>query len=241
MLPAETQQRLLERAGGNPLYAEQFVQMLRERPGDDVPVPETLQALIAARLDTLTSERKALLQDAAVLGKVFWSGALAAIGGLDDRAVRDGLHELVRRDLVRPSRLSSVEGQAEFAFGHGLVRDVAYAQIPRAVRAGKHAAAADWIEAVAGDRVADYAELLAHHLREALALARAAGVETSALADRARRFFVLAGERAGGTDFRRAEALFEQALELTPPGHPQRGRVLAAFVEFAEPACPRTR
>ena len=236
VLPAETQQRLLERAGGNPLYAEQFVQMLRERPGGDVPVPETLQALIAARLDTLTSERKALLQDAAVLGKVFWSGALAAVGKLDDRAVRDGLHELVRRDLVRPSRLSSVEGQAEFAFGHGLVRDVAYAQIPRAVRAGKHTAAADWIEAVAGDRVAEYAELLAHHLREALTLARAAGVETAALADRARRYFVLAGERAGGDDIRRAKALFEQALELTPAGHPERGRVLADFVEFAEPA-----
>ncbi len=236
VLPAETQQRLLERAGGNPLYAEQFVQMLRERPGDDVPVPETLQALIAARLDTLTPERKALLQDAAVFGKVFWSGALAAVGGVDHRAVRDGLHELVRRDLVRPSRLSSVEGQAEFAFGHGLLRDVAYAQIPRAVRAGKHTAAADWIEAVAGDRVAEYAELLAHHLREALTLARAAGVDTGPLADRARRYFVLAGERASGTDIRRARALFEQALELTPTGHPERGRVLAAFVEFAEPA-----
>jgi class 3 adenylate cyclase/tetratricopeptide (TPR) repeat protein len=236
VLPAETQQRLLERAGGNPLYAEQFVQMLSERPGDDVPVPETLQALIAARLDTLTVERKALLQDAAVVGKVFWSGALAAVGGLEDSSVREGLHDLVRRDLVRPSRLSSVEGQAEFAFGHGLVRDVAYAQIPRAVRAGKHTAAADWIEAVAGERVAEYAELLAHHLREALTLARAAGLETAPLADRARRYFVLAAERASGVDIRRAKALFEQALELTPPGHPDRGRVLTTFVEFAEPA-----
>src|SRR6266540_323960 len=180
VLPAETQQQLLERAGGNPLYAEQFVQMLRERPGDDaVPVPETLQALIAARLDTLGAERKSLLHDAAVVGKVFWSGVVAAVGGRDERAVRDGLHELVRRELVRPSRLSSVEGQSEFAFGHGLVRDVAYAQIPRAARAGKHEAAARWIEEIAGDRVADHAELLAHHYREALSLARAAGLETA--------------------------------------------------------------
>ncbi len=89
---------------------------------------------------------------------------------------------------------------------------------------------------VAGDRVAEYAELLAHHLREALTLARAAGVETAALADRARRYLVLAGERASGIDIRRAKALFEQALELTPAGHPDRGRVLADFVEFAEPA-----
>src|SRR5580765_6500030 len=234
VLPAETQQRLLERAGGNPLYAEQFVQMLRERPGDDVPVPETLQALIAARLDTLTSERKALLQDAAVVGKVFWVGALAAVGGLDDRAVRDALHELVRRDLVRPSRQSSVEGQSEFAFGHGLVRDVAYAQIPRAVRVRKHEAAAGWIEETAGDRVADYAELLAHHYGEALALARAAGVGTREQEDRARRFLVLAGERASSVDVGRASALFQQALDVTPPGHPLRGRVLVAFAEFAE-------
>ncbi len=234
VLPAELQRRLLDRAGGNPLYAEQFVQMLRERPGDDVPVPETLQALIAARLDTLTPDRKALLQDAAVVGKVFWSGAVAGVGGLDERTVRDGLHELVRRDLIRPTRLSSVEGQAEFSFGHGLVRDVAYAQIPRAVRVRKHELAAGWIEEIAGDRVADYAELLAHHYGGALTLARAAGVATHEHEDRARRFLVLAGERASSVDVGRATALFRQALDVTPPGHPQRGRVLTAFAEFAE-------
>jgi len=235
VLPADTQRTLLERAGGNPLYAEQFVQMLRERPGDDVPVPETLQALIAARLDTLSPERKSLLQDAAVVGKVFWSGALAAMDGRDERAVRDGLHELVRRDLVRPSRHSSVEGQAEFAFGHGLVRDVAYAQIPRALRADKHAAAAAWIEEIAGDRVSEHAELLAHHYGEALTLARAAGADTATLEDGARRYLVLAGERAGAVDVRRARALLEQALALTPASHPRRGRMLTALVEHAEP------
>ena len=101
---------------------------------------------------------------------------------------------------------------------------------------GKNTAAADWIEGVAGARVAEYAELLAHHLGEALALAQAAGVETPQLENRARRFLVLAGERASSVDMRRAKALFEQALELTPPGHPERGRVLSAFVDFAEPA-----
>jgi class 3 adenylate cyclase len=236
VLPAETQQRLLERAGGNPLYAEQFVQMLRERPGDDVPVPETLQALIAARLDTLSPERKGVLQDAAVVGKVFWSGALVAVGSLDEREVREALHELVRRDLVRPSRKSSVEGQAEFAFGHGLVRDVAYAQIPRTVRVRKHEAAAGWIEQTAGDRVADYAELLAHHYGEALALARAVGVASTEQEDRVRRFLVLAGERASSVDIGRATAFFHQALDLTPPGHPERGNVLIALAESAEVA-----
>jgi class 3 adenylate cyclase/tetratricopeptide (TPR) repeat protein len=239
VLPAETQQQLLERAGGNPLYAEQFVRMRQERSaGEEIAVPETLQALIAARLDTLGSERKALLQDAAVVGKVFWAGAVAAVGGADERAVREGLHELVRRELVRPSRLSSVEGQAEFAFGHGLVRDVAYAQIPRAARAGKHEAAAKWIETIAGERVADYAELLAHHYTEALALARAANLETGELEATARRFLVLAAEQAASIDLHRTDALFTQALDLTPAGHPERGRILVASVQFGLGARP---
>ena len=231
VLPAETQQALLERAGGNPLYAEQFVRMLQERSGGDVAVPETVQALIAARLDTLGAERKGLLQDAAVVGKVFWAGAVAAVGGTDDRSVREGLHELVRRELIRPSRLSSVESEAEFAFGHGLVRDVAYAQIPRAARAAKHEAAGLWIEGIAGERVADHSELLAHHYREALSLAQAAGLETRELEERARTFLVLAAERAAAVDAVRAEALFAEALALAPPGHPARGRILVASVE----------
>src|SRR5262249_30421775 len=172
----------------------------------------------------------------AVVGKVFWLGALAAVGSLDERVVRDGLHELVRRDLVRPSRLSSVEGQVEFSFGHGLVRGVAYAQIPRAGRADKHAAAAAWIERIAGDRVAEHSELLAYHFGEALTLARAAGTETRALEDGVRRYLALAGERASAVDVVRARALLEQALELTPPGHPDRGWLLTALVESAEPA-----
>jgi class 3 adenylate cyclase len=235
VLSAETQQTLLERAGGNPLYAEQFVKMLRERPaGGDVSVPETVQALIAARLDTLGADRKSLIQDAAVVGKVFWSGAVAAVGGLDAPVVREGLHELVRRELIRPSRLSSVAAQTEFAFGHGLVRDVAYAQIPRADRVRKHEAAAVWIEELAGDRVADHAELLAHHYREALGLARAAGLEKAGIEDGARRFLWLSAERAAATDQPRSAALFSEALALTPPGNPDRGRLLTASVEFSD-------
>ncbi len=97
VLPAETQQALVERAGGNPLYAEEFVRMLRDRDlldergglrtGADVPFPESLKALIAARLDTLPAESKTLLQDASVIGKVFWAGAVAAIGDRDGDSV----------------------------------------------------------------------------------------------------------------------------------------------------------
>ena len=234
VLPAETQQRLLERAGGNPLYAEQFVRMLRERPsGADVLIPETVQALIAARLDTLGGDRKALLQDAAVVGKVFWSGALSAIGDVEERLVRDGLHDLVRRELIRPARRSSVEEQQEFSFLHALVRDVAYSQIPRTARVRKHEAAARWIEGIAGERVGDHAELLAHHYREALALATAAGLETAPLRDAARRFLVLAARRASSLDSRAYAALMEEALALTPPGHPARGRLLLDLAEDA--------
>ena len=76
---------MLERAGGNPLYAEEFVRLLADRDlgAGEMALPESLQALIAARLDTLSPERKSLLQDAAVLGKLFWVGALAEIGGRD--------------------------------------------------------------------------------------------------------------------------------------------------------------
>ena len=107
VLPAETQQALLERAGGNPLYAEEFVRLYADRGssrGAAGEVPDTVQALIAARLDTLPPERKGLLQDAAVLGKVFWAGAVAEMGGRDLREVEHALHELSRKELVRSAR-----------------------------------------------------------------------------------------------------------------------------------------
>src|SRR5919201_3016969 len=129
----------------------------------EIPVPETVQALIAARLDTLQPERKALLHDAAVVGKVFWAGAVAAMQGKDEAEARHGLQELARKELVRPARVSSVEGDAEYSFWHLLVRDVGYSQIPRAERARKHVAVAEWIERMSGDRVSDHAEVLAFH------------------------------------------------------------------------------
>jgi class 3 adenylate cyclase/tetratricopeptide (TPR) repeat protein len=238
VLPAETQAALLERAGGNPLYAEEFVRMLSDqgmlteqgelvREGE-ITLPETVHALIAARLDTLAPERKALLHDASVVGKVFWPGAVASIGGTDGVAVRERLRELVRKELVRPARASSVEGEDEFSFWHALVRDVAYGQIPRAARAEKHRAAAEWLEATAGERFADQAELLAYHYGEALGLARAAGQvdETEQLEERTRRFLLLAGERAQQLDLGQAELFYRRALELLPAGHPDRARAL---------------
>jgi len=229
VLPAETQSALLERAGGNPLYAEEFVRMLAESgaPAPDTPLPENVQALIAARLDTLPPERKAQLQDAAVLGKVFWAGGVAAIGGVEERAVKAGMRELVRKELVRPARRSSVEGQEEFAFWHVLVRDVAYQQIPRATRAQKHRAAAAWIELIAGDRAEDHAEILVYHGEQALELTRAAGDDEAELKERLRRYLALAGERARRLDARKASDYYHRALELTGDDHPEHAEALS--------------
>ncbi len=177
-----------------------------------------MHALIAARLDTLSPERKGLLHDAAVLGKVFWAGALAEIGRRDTAELELSLHDLARKELVRPARTSSLEGESEYSFWHLLVRDVAYGQIPRAERARRHRAAATWIESKAGERVEDVAEVLAHHYVQALELAEAAGDRELAeeLAVPARHFLALAGERALGLDTAQAEARLARALELTP-------------------------
>ena len=227
LLPVETQSVLLERAGGNPLYAEQFARMLSER-GDveDLAVPETVQALMAARIDTLRPELKALLHDAAVVGRIFWSGALAAIGERDRDEVRRDLNELVRREFVRPVRLSSVEGDDEFSFWHALVRDVAYQQIPRTPRADKHVAAAVWIETT-GERLEDQAETLVHHYGEALELMQAVGEERPELAAGLQRCLLLAADRADQLDTERALTYLGRALDLAGDDELARAYVLA--------------
>ena len=114
VLPAELQQPILDRAGGNPLYAEEFVRLLKDRDllvrkaqswelreGVEVPFPESVQALIAARLDTLEPEAKSLLADAAVIGKVFWAGAVGTMGDRDVQTVTTTLRELSRKELVQ--------------------------------------------------------------------------------------------------------------------------------------------
>jgi len=215
----QVRQTILERAGGNPLYAEEFVRLVGDRGLGDtdqgVAFPDSVQALIAARLDTLSPERKALLHDAAVVGKVFWAGALAAMGDLEVREVHLALHELSRRELVRPARRSTMEGESEYSFWHVLVCDVAYAQIPRAARARKHAAAAAWMEAKAGQRVEDLADVLAHHYQEALELARAADDPVAEeLLPAARRMLELAGDRAVSLDLPKAETFYRRAGAL---------------------------
>ena len=221
VLPAESQQALLERAGGNPLYAEQFAELFLERgSADELGLPETLQGIIAARLDGLADTEKGLLRDAAVIGKVFWASAVR--NGSDASTT---LHSLERKGFVRRQKRSSVEGETEFAFAHALVRDVAYGQIARADRAEKHRGVAEWIEGLG--RPEDHAEMLAHHWQSAFELARAAGVEAPELADRARVALREAGDRAAALNaYPTAEKYYAEALALWPDDDPERPDLL---------------
>ena len=234
VLPAEIHEVVLERSGGNPLYAEEFVRMLKDRgllersgrswtlaKDQEIPLPATVQALIAARIDTLPADRKAFLHDASVIGKVFWPGAVAAIGSADELAVREGLHDLSRKELIRPSRTSSVKGQPEYSFWHLLVRDVAYSQIPKSIRGAKHVSAARWIENMSGDRAADHAEVLSHHYAQALQL-DGEGVDERLARRQAASFASIAARRAAALDVAKSVTLYERAIQLGPKGEPER-------------------
>ena len=100
----------------------------------ELPLPETVQAVLAARLDTLPAEHKALLCDAAVIGETFWRGGVAALSGRERATSTKAMAALAARQLVRAGSRASMEGEAEYIFWHALARDVAYAQLPRRVR-----------------------------------------------------------------------------------------------------------
>ncbi|HEY7762712.1 MAG TPA: AAA family ATPase [Actinomycetota bacterium] len=234
-LPVETIAEVVDRSEGIPLFAEEFAQMLRERasspggvrPGEEIEVPASLRSLVAARLDALPDVERIAIQDAAVVGRSFWPGALAAVGNRDRETVEELLTRLAGRELVRRARPSTVEGEDEYTFWHPLVRDVAYAQIPRNERAVRHRAMARWIEENAGDRAEDRAEQLAQHYGQAHALARAAGdPDAEALVEPAARYTMVAAERASGLEPELADRLFTQALSLLPDDGIERARAL---------------
>jgi class 3 adenylate cyclase len=221
VLPAETQARLLQQAGGNPLYAEEFARMLAER-GVTEALPETLRGIISARLDMLAADEKALVQRASVVGKTFWLGPLNATS---EHGLEDLLHALQRKEFVRRERRSSVEGDTEYAFLHVLIRDVAYAQIPRGVRAGHHLEVAEWIEALG--RPEDTAEMLAHHYLAALEYERAAVTDDLSVLGRALRALGEASARAlSFSAYEACERFTDTALELVEPGTAEWSRLL---------------
>jgi class 3 adenylate cyclase/tetratricopeptide (TPR) repeat protein len=217
LLDADTQQALVERAAGNPLYAEEFVRMLQAGASVDERLPESVQGIIAARIDLLPAAEKDLLQTAAVHGKVFWSDALASSADLEAWRLTELLRSLERKEFVRREHRSAVAGASQHAFVHALVRDAAYNQLPRVARAERHLAAAAWIESLPEDRAEDRAETLAHHYLTAIELRRAAGDDVSVLGPRAVRALQDAGERALALGaFDAATSFLSSALELLP-------------------------
>ena len=171
-----------------------------------------------------------------MLGKVFWAGALAEMGDRDPAEVEQALHELARKELVRPARTSSMEGEREYGFWHVLVRDVCYGQIPRAGRAARHQAAAAWIEEKAGERVEDLADVLAHHYQSALELNRAAGgdEQRGAAGAGACATSAMAGERALSLDVDQAERQLARALELCPATTPRAPSLLERWAHAVQ-------
>jgi predicted ATPase/class 3 adenylate cyclase len=174
---------IAERSEGNPLYVEEIVRKLIDegvlrasgaelwevaRPVGDVELPRSIQALIAERLDALPDDEKSLLQDASVVGRMFWSGAVASLSGLGADEIRDAFGRLRVKELILPNDPSSFSGEQEFTFRHGLIRDGAYESLPKSLRAVKHRQVAAWAEERAGDRADEIAQLIAAHLREAL-------------------------------------------------------------------------
>ncbi|HKO86513.1 MAG TPA: AAA family ATPase [Actinomycetota bacterium] len=239
LLPAELQADLLQKAGGNPLYAEEYVRMLADRGflhragrtwrqvGGQVPLPETVQGIIAARLDALSPGDKALLANAAVLGTVSWLGALATLGGIRLSSLQSRLRVLELREFVREEPHSAVAGERQYAFRHVLIRDVAYAQLPRGQRSDKHRRAAEWIEALSPDRAEDRAELLAHHYLAAVNYARADRQDTAALAKRTQVACANAGDRALELNaFSAAGRWYAAALDFLDPDDPARPLLL---------------
>ena len=234
LLDAAAQQALVARAAGNPLYAEEFVRILEAGANVNTELPDTIQGIVAARLDLLPSGEKELLQNAAVLGTVFWSDALASIGGVEPWALSETLRSLERKEFIRREQRSAVAGASQHAFVHALVRDTTYGQLPRAARAARHVEAATWIESLSEDRAEDRAETLAHHYLTAIELFRAAGDDVTPLAARAVEPLTEAGERSLALGAHAAAARFlSQALDLVPEGQePAPALLLAAGKAF---------
>jgi len=177
-LPLELRTHILQRAEGNPFFVEELIAALidqgvlvRESGGwravapAGTTLPDTVHAVLAARIDALPAHEKRVLQEAAVFGRTFWPAPLAQ--QLPDIDVPASLGSLERRGLVIERPTSALLGQVEYLFKHQLIRDVAYAAVPKARRARAHAAVAAWTVELAGERYDEFGELVAFHYHQA--------------------------------------------------------------------------
>ena len=223
--------QILARAEGNPFFLEEILRQLidegkivheegRWRASEELSrfeLPDTVQGVLAARIDLLRPDEKRTLQQASVVGRVFWRGAVAAL--VDGENVDPDLRRLEERELVTTRLGSTMVGEEEFAFSHILTRDVAYESLPRRERPRAHARVARWIEETTGDRHREYSGLLAHHYAEAY---RGASRDRSyredeleAMRVRAFELLLLASQNAArGAAYQAARALAQSAFEI---------------------------
>ncbi|HEX6662081.1 MAG TPA: AAA family ATPase, partial [Gaiellaceae bacterium] len=226
-LPATLRDQILARAEGVPLYAVETVRMLLDRGAliqegsvyrpvgavEALEVPETLHALIAARLDGLSPEERRLLQDGSVLGKTFSRAALAALTGLPEAELDPLLHSLVRKEVVSLQSDPRSPEHGQYGFLQDIVRHVAYETLPRRERRVRHLAAAEHLSLAPGED--ELTEVIASHLVEAYRLDPDAE-DAAEIRNHARTALVSAGERAASlAAAAEAKRYFEQAVELT--------------------------
>jgi class 3 adenylate cyclase len=217
--------RIMEAAEGNPLFVEEFLAMLLEdglvrRVGDEwigmadlatIATPGSIKALLAARLDRLPIREREVLQLAAVVGKTFTREAVEALVEADGQPdVAERLESVVRKEIIRPDR-SSPEIVDAYRFRHILIRDAAYAALPKGERAELHERFADFQEQAAGDRRSEYEEVIGYHLEQATHYRQGLGRNDDRTRDLARRAAQLLGA-AGVRAIQRGDALASSRL-----------------------------
>ena len=223
--------RIVHAAEGNPLFVEQMLAMVADDPdAADEDVPATIHALLAARLDRLEPRERAVLQRASVEGRLFHRAAVAELLPSDGALGLGGvLLGLTRKELLRPDR-SLYEGDDGFRFSHVLIRDVAYASMPKGLRAELHTRLASWLQAHAGAQPIGHEEIVGYHLEQAylnhVALGRV-DTDANAVALKGGQFLGRAGRRALDRDeFGAASALLERACRLLEVGPGERAALL---------------
>jgi class 3 adenylate cyclase/tetratricopeptide (TPR) repeat protein len=220
-LEPSVRESVLDKAGGNPFFLEEFVRLLldqRGREGDAKAVPVSVHALVAVRLDGLDSQTKRIIQAASVVGESFWLEALAALEPeLSEAALDAGLRALGDKELIAPAEQPQIPGLREYRFRQSIVRDVAYGTIPKQTRARQHAVVAQWLEDVTRthDLERQFYDLVAFHYERAAILAEEIGVGAAEAAAKASEYLERAGDEALSLDAARTAASFyERALRF---------------------------
>jgi tetratricopeptide (TPR) repeat protein len=226
--------RIASTADGNPLFAEQLAAAAAELgtavSGDALQLPASINALLEARLDSLDPDQRRALERAAVIGREFWQGAVVDLSEDADRpAVAGSLLALVRKGLIRSTENRRASDDA-YRFRHALIRDAAYAGMPKAVRANLHERYARWLQQQADQPHGPQDEILGYHLEQAVRTLVELGrpdESTHELAEEAAERLAIAGRRAAGRgDFHAAANLLRRATSLAHVGGPRRTKSL---------------